>query len=220
MLLEKFNQLFIDKSLSIKLSIDNEDSMLGSRIGGYPPICFSESFVKKCSLNNYVYYFTLGNDIVDIIEGKEISVFIPSNFEIYNQNNKYPNFPLKCIFHEPCERGTNEKLCNKQIIQKKIVVSNINNDLEKLEDIDNIGEFIYSPMMGTKIGGSPSLLQIEDDSFTLEKDNYQFIMQFDESSYLKNQIIGNEPFNHGIIYFYGRFDNHVLKEFIPGFWQN
>jgi hypothetical protein len=55
--LEKFNQLFIDKTLSLQLNIDSEDSILGSRIGGYPPICFSESFADECNLNNYFYRY-------------------------------------------------------------------------------------------------------------------------------------------------------------------
>ena len=45
-------------------------------------------------------------------------------------------------------------------------------------------------------------------------------MQFDESSYLRNQVVGNEPFNHGIIYFFGRFEDCNLVDFIGGFWQN
>jgi hypothetical protein len=221
MLIENFNQLFLDKTLSLQLKIDSEDSVSGSRTGGYPPICFTESLMSRYNLSNYIYYFTLGNDIIDIIDGKEISIFIPSEFRVYNQNNRYPNFPLICIFHESCERGENENLCNKQILQKKIIPSDFINDMEKIEDVDSLGEYMLSPVLGTKIGGSPSLLQLEDDFYlNLEKNNYQFIMQFDESSYLKNQIIGNSPFNHGIVYFYGKFSNKVLVEFISGFWQN
>lgn len=86
---------------------------------------------------------------------------------------------------------------SKQLIPKGIV-----NDLEEVEDVDELGKILLEPVMGNKIGGTPAMLQCEPSYYTwLDKDKYVFVMQFDESSYLRNQIIGNEPFCHGIIYF-------------------
>ncbi|MDR1277479.1 MAG: hypothetical protein LBK02_01875, partial [Treponema sp.] len=77
------------------------------------------------------------------------------------------------------------------------------------------------PNYGIKIGGEPALLQKEEYYYKdLINDNYQFIMQIDESEYLRDQIIGNEPFNHGIIYFYGKIKESIIEELVGGFWQN
>jgi len=49
--------------------------------------------------------------------------------------------------------------------------------------------------------------------------NFDFIFQFDESSYQKGQVKGNKPFLNGIIYFYGKINNHKISNIIVGFWQ-
>ena len=73
---------------------------------------------------------------------------------------------------------------------------------------------------GNKIGGNPSLLQEEDCYFSnLKTNNFDFIFQFDESSYQKGQVTGNRPFLNGIIYFYGKIDNNRISNIIVGFWQ-
>ena len=98
---------------------------------------------------------------------------------------------------------------------------NGNQEIEEVEDVDEPGKMLLEPVMGNKIGGTPAMLQCEPSYYTwLDKDKYEFVMQFDESSYLRNQIIGNEPFCHGIIYFYGKFENGVLVDLVGGFWQN
>jgi hypothetical protein len=219
--LEDFENLFLRRISSLKMEIDDFDSILGSRIGGYAPSCFEEKEVIKYDLNSYWYFFTISQDILNLLIDDEISVFIPKDFNLYNKNYKYPNLPIRCISHSFSERGKNKELFNPQIKSKKIISTGVIDDMNELEDVDNPNEIIVEPILGSKIGGNPSLLQ-KDDSFyiNLLKDGYEFLMQFDESSYLKGQITGNEPFNHGIIYFYGKFKNKLLTDFVAGFWQN
>jgi hypothetical protein len=216
-------KIFVEKTHSLKLIIDKTNTNNGSRIGGYAPVFFDNDIVLKNNLNDYLYYFTIGNEILNNIENdNEISVFIPKEFSVYNKNYKYPNFPIKCIMHKPSGKGNNEILYNKNIKSKKIISKGMIEDKEEVEDIDNEGQKILQPIFGIKIGGEPSLLQNEPDIYykDLMNDNYQFIMQFDESEYLKEQITDNEPFNHGIIYFYGKIVDGKIKEFIGGYWQN
>ena len=81
-------------------------------------------------------------------------------------------------------------------------------------------ESFFENVYGNKIGGNPSLLQEEDYYFSnLKTNNFDFIFQFDESSYQKGQVKGNKPFLNGIIYFYGKINNHKISNIIVGFWQ-
>jgi hypothetical protein len=217
-----FNKIFVEKTHSIKLIIDNTDSNNGSRIGGFGPKFFDNSSIEKYELKNYLYYFTVGNDILDNIKnGNEISTFYPKDFLEYNRNYKYPDFPIKCIIHEPSERGNNEIVYNKEIKQNKIISKGLAEDKEEVEDVDNMGGKIFQRKYGIKVGGNPALLQNEEYYYeNLLKDNYQFILQMDESEYLRDQINGNEPFNHGIVYFYGKIKDKNIEEIIGGYWQN
>ena len=212
-----FDKIFVKKTHSIKLVIDKNDSNTGSRIGGFAPEYFNDK-IEKYDLKNYLYYFTISNDIMDINGGNEISIFIPKEFSEYNKNSIYPKFPIKCITHETSERGKDTIVFNKYIQQHKIVSQGLVEDEEKIEDEE---EIILNPIYGIKIGGEPALLQDEEYYYKdLIRDNYQFIMQIDESGYLRDQIIGNEPFNHGMIYFYGKIKERKMEELVGGYWQN
>jgi hypothetical protein len=219
---DRFNEIFVKRNYSIKLVIDNNDSNNGSRIGGFAPKFFDNSSIGKYELKNYLYYFTVGNDILDNIKnGNEISIFYPNDFSEYNKNYKYPNFPIKCIIHEPSERGNNGIVYNKGIKQNKIISKGTVEDKEEVEDIDNEGKKLLQIKYGIKIGGEPALLQNEEYyENLLLRDNYQFILQMDESEYLRDQINGDEPFNNGIIYFYGKMKDKNIEEIIGGYWQN
>lgn len=216
-----YNELFIARQKSLQFAISEHDEQSGSRIGGYAPAYFDDEKIAEHDLQEYVYYISIGADLLPNILGSEISIFIPKDFRAYNRNCAYPHFPLKCIMHTPSLRGKNEAICNKYIMSKQLVSKGINNDIEEVEDVDNPDEILLEPIYGNKTGGTPALLQDEQSYYTeLEKDKYVFVMQFDESSYLRNQVVGNEPFNHGIIYFFGRFEDCNLVDFIGGFWQN
>jgi hypothetical protein len=219
--IKHFEELFLKRSSSLKLSVANTDLLYDSRIGGYAPLYFDDNKISEYRLNQYWYFFTIGKDIFRVADEKEISVFIPKEFNIYNKNYKYPDFPIQCILHPSTERGNNEHLYHPQIKSKQIISLGVTADFEEIEDVDNPTETIIEPVFGSKIGGNPALLQ-KDDSYYSEliKNGYVFLMQFDESSYQKGQIIGNDPFNHGIVYFYGKFENESLIDFIAGFWQN
>ena len=83
---------------------------------------------------------------------------------------------------------------------------------------EGISSFSNSNIVGRKlvIGN----LQEEDYYFSnLKTNNFDFIFQFDESSYQKGQVKGNKPFLNGIIYFYGKINNHKISNIIAGFWQ-
>lgn len=219
---DTYNDLFVARQKSLQFAISEHDRQSGSRIGGYAPAYFDDDLrIAKYGLQEYVYYITIGADLFPNIVGSEISIFIPKNFEAYNRNDTYPHFPIKCILHAPSIRGRNESIYNKHIISKQLDSKGINNDIEEIEDVDAPNEMLLEPIYGNKIGGTPALLQDEPSYYArLEKDKYVFVMQFDESSYLQNQVIGNEPFNHGMIYFYGKFQDYDLVDFIGGFWQN
>lgn len=219
---ELYNDIFISRQKSLQFIVSEHDKQTGSRIGGYAPSYFDDDLImEKYSLLRYVYYFSIGADLLPNLTDNEISIFIPKDFDLYNSNNIYPHFPIKCIMHTPSIRGNNEKICNKNIMSRQLISTGIINDLEEVEDVDEPGKMLLEPVMGNKIGGTPAMLQREPSYYTwLDKDKYEFVMQFDESSYLRNQIIGNEPFCHGIIYFYGKFENGVLVDLVGGFWQN
>lgn len=217
-----YSELFTVRQKSLQFAVSEYDKQNGSRIGGYAPIYFdNEMKIVEYDLQEYVYYFTIGTDLLPNIIDSEISIFIPKDFKAYNRDCAYPHFPIKCIMHIPSPRGKNVIVCNKYIESKQLVSKGINNDTKEIEDIDNPDEMLSEPIYGNKIGGTPALLQDEQSYYTkLEKGKYVFVMQFDESSYLRNQVIGNEPFNHGIIYFYGKFQDRKLMNLIGGFWQN
>lgn len=219
---ELYNKIFVVRQTSLQFAISEHDKQSGSRIGGYAPAYFDDDLiVNEYDLQEYVYYFSIGIDLLPNLANNEVSVFIPKDFNIYNRNNTYPHFPIKCIMHTPSIRGNNEAICNKCIMSKQLVSKGIVNDIEEVEDVDELGKMLLEPIYGNKIGGTPALLQNEPSYYTLlEKDKYVFIMQFDESSYLRNQVVGNEPFNHGIIYFYGKFEDGILVDLVGGFWQN
>jgi hypothetical protein len=211
-----FDIIFIRKTHSIKLVVDKNDSNNGSRIGGFAPKYFDNK-IEKYDLKDYWYYFTISNDIINIKDDNEISVFFPKEFSEYNKNYKYPEFPIKCIMHEISGRGNDDIVFNKYIRQHKIISQGLVEDEEK-EDGETT---VLEPNYGIKIGGEPALLQKEEYYYKdLINDNYQFIMQIDESEYLRDQIMGNEPFNHGIIYFYGKIKESIIEELVGGFWQN
>lgn len=217
-----YTELFIKRQKSLQFAISEHDEQSGSRIGGYAPAYFDDDLkIAEYDLQEYVYYISIGADLLPNIVGSEISIFIPKDFKAYNRDCKYPYFPIKCIAHIPSLRGENDAICNKYIIPKQLVSKGINNDIREVEDVDEPNEMLLEPIFGNKIGGTPALLQDEQSYYIeLEKDKYVFVMQFDESSYLRNQVIGNEPFNHGIIYFYGKFKDNRLVNLVGGFWQN
>lgn len=217
-----YDDLFKTRSKSLRFYISEHDSLGGSRIGGYAPAYFdNDAIIAENNLQEYVYYLSIGEDLFPFISGSEVSIFIPKDFESYNVNDRYPYLPIKCIFHSPSGRGKNEIICNKDIESRQLVGKGIDNDMEEIDDIDEPGNTLLEPVFGNKIGGTPGLLQKEISyAARLEEDNYVFVMQFDESSYLQDQITGNEPFCHGIIYFYGKFEEGLLIELVGGFWQN
>lgn len=194
---EIFNRVFEKRTDSIKLSIDEEDKINGNRIGGYAPSFFNESVISECKLGNYFYYFTLNSDLLPIKENMEISIFYPKDFKLYNRDNKFPNFPIKCILHPSSDRGCEELIFNEFIKSKSIISFEISDDMEEVEDVEDNENVEFEPMYGSKIGGNASFLQDEILYIkSLNEKEYDFIMQFDESSYLRDQVNGNEPFNH------------------------
>lgn len=217
-----FNKLFNERINSIKLFIENNDRMTESRIGGYAPSFFDEKMIRDLKLDDYLYYFTIDSSLLPIKDKLSVSVFYPKEFKLYNLDNKYPTFPIKCIFHTPCIIGNNKSSVFNEFIEPRSINSlGLVNDMQEMEDDDDENNIEFEPIYGSKIGGNPSLLQNETSCLTkLSEDGYVFIMQLDESSYMKEQVHGNEPFNHGIVYFYGKFESNILVELIGGFWQN
>lgn len=216
-----YKKLFKEKTHSMRIEIGKEDLETGNRIGGYAPAYFDEVEIEKNGLNNYLYFFTLNNEALPIVNDLEISVFIPNEFSLYNTNNKYPKFPLKCIMHPPSPRGNNDMIYNSFMKPQRLLLNILSSDFEEIEDDDEPDEVLLEPVYGSKIGGNPAFLQNEILYVkNLHENEYVFTMQFDESSYLREQVIGNEPFNHGIVYFYGKFENELLVDFVAGFWQN
>jgi hypothetical protein len=52
-----FNKIFVEKTHSIKLVIDNTDSNNGSRIGGFAPKFFDNSSIEKYELKKLSLLF-------------------------------------------------------------------------------------------------------------------------------------------------------------------
>lgn len=125
--------------------VSEHDKQTGSRIGGYAPSYFDDDLImEKYSLLRYVYYFSIGADLLPNLTDNEISIFIPKDFDLYNSNNIYPHFPIKCIMHTPSIRGNNEKICNKNIMSRQLISTGIINDLEEVEDVDEPGKCCWS----------------------------------------------------------------------------
>ena len=210
-----FNDLFIVRNKSMSFQITEKDTVSGSRIGGNEPVFFSEQHIRELNLTNHLYFMTISNDLIKEID-TEFSIFIPKKIE----DTLYPKHNILCIAHPFSNRKEGiSSFSNSNIVGRKLVIGNLQEDIEEIEDEEEEESF-FENVYGNKIGGNPSLLQEEDYYFSnLKTNNFDFIFQFDESSYQKGQVKGNKPFLNGIIYFYGKINNHKISNIIVGFWQ-
>ena len=96
-----FSSLFVNRNSSILLQIEDLNPDFKSKLGGLPPAFVDEvTFNHKEELGDYAYMFTLSDEFSYFIDGKDLSVFIPKNYDDYSQHSIYPDFNLKCFIHE------------------------------------------------------------------------------------------------------------------------
>lgn len=70
-----YNELFIARQKSLQFAISEHDEQSGSRIGGYAPAYFDDEKIAEHDLQEYVYYISIGADLLPNILGSEISIF-------------------------------------------------------------------------------------------------------------------------------------------------
>ncbi len=62
---ELYNDIFISRQKSLQFVVSERDKQTGSRIGGYAPSYFDDDLImEKYSLQRYVYYFSIGADLL------------------------------------------------------------------------------------------------------------------------------------------------------------
>jgi hypothetical protein len=62
---ELYNDIFISRQKSLQFVVSEHDKQTGSRIGGYAPSYFDDDLIiEKYSLQRYVYYFSIGADLL------------------------------------------------------------------------------------------------------------------------------------------------------------
>lgn len=65
---ELYNDIFISRQKSLQFVVSERDKQTGSRIGGYAPSYFDDDLImEKYSLQEYVYYFSIGVDLFPIL---------------------------------------------------------------------------------------------------------------------------------------------------------
>lgn len=77
---ELYNDIFISRQKSLQFVVSERDKQTGSRIGGYAPSYFDDDLImEKYSLQEYVYYFSIGVDLFPNLIDNEVSIFIPKD---------------------------------------------------------------------------------------------------------------------------------------------
>ncbi|WP_159991748.1 hypothetical protein [Pelistega ratti] len=196
--------------------VEYDQNYLG-RIGGNIP----ESLISMVS-TEYYFYATLPYPNKERIM---FSIFTPKNFEVMNDKNIYPDCSIKVITHvfspeslEPL--FNNPDLTRMSITSYSTLESNyysVREENQKNFDFGDDFEELDEPYHSIVIGRKPMLIQ-EDDIYTyaLNKDDYTFFMQIDESGMPSDLFRKNYIFGYGALYLY----MNPKKEIIAGFWQN
>lgn len=173
-------------------------------IGGCPPACFDNG---DASLVGYLFYMTL----VLPDRQRQISIFLPDDWEIYLHRNRYPDCAIKVIEHDVFPEGIKIGLQHPAIIKHDILLYRECYDTEAENE-----SFLV------KLGGKPRLIQNKRFYYEqLEKDGYSFLMQIDEDGYpLDGLLKGNYPFCYGALYLYAKQNNNMVENVIVGYWQS
>lgn len=194
----------LEKCLLYKAILAPTDQPSLGWIGGCPPAYCGE---EDTSFTGYLFYMTL------ILPNKQrqISIFLPEDWEIYLCKNRYPDCAIKVIEHDISSEGTKTELQHPAIIKHDIIL------YKECCDTETGNE----PFL-VKLGGIPRLVQNKKFYYDqLEKDGYSFYMQIDEDGYpLDGLLKGNYPFCYGALYLYAKQDNNIVENIIAGYWQS
>lgn len=182
----------------------NTDKPFFGWIGGCPPVCFDK---EDTSLMGYLFYMT----IILPNKQRQISIFLPEDWEIYLNKDRYPDCAIKVIEHDVSLEGITIELQHPVIIKHDIIL------YKECCDTETESE----PFL-VKLGGKPRLVQNKKFYYDqLEKDGYSFYMQIDEDGYpLDGLLKGNYPFCYGALYLYAKQNDSIVENIIAGYWQS
>lgn len=105
----------LEKCLLYKAILAPTDQPSLGWIGGCPPAYCGE---EDTSFTGYLFYMTL------ILPNKQrqISIFLPEDWEIYLCKNRYPDCAIKVIEHDISSEGTKTELQHPAIIKHDIIL--------------------------------------------------------------------------------------------------
>lgn len=177
-----------------------------SRLGGNPPSYF-ESYEDSTYLSRRKYLLTISDECSELFGGRDLSLFLHSDFSPYGEAARYPNMRVDCILHpsSPASAhgtGRMEGLDEARLVRPPQPFSE--------ED---------EPYL-IKIGGKPTWVQEEPYyEEQLLADGFSFLMQVDENGF-PTGFIQEFLFGYGALYIYAKWNSKgELSRIVPGYIQ-
>ena len=206
---EQLKELFQSRDKTARVVIEDGDRPAGSRIGGLPPDAVDP---PTCPLSGRAmeYLLTLEHDLLPLLPaGKAISIYVTPDPDALSRSmavfvSKYPAIErtIAVVFHVASQRG--ESGPASPVGGRALAISDVTRDMEELEEDED--DIESNPVLSTKIGGRPGVLQSSwDMSVTaLDKNGYMFLFQFAEYYPSDDMKPGTFYFGGGTLFVYAK----------------
>ncbi|AIQ13780.1 hypothetical protein [Paenibacillus durus] len=209
MSMTNFKKVFEERTQCMVFQASLPIETCTSWIGGRAPLFFDDkSEIVNKNGNKHYFYLSLVNPFES---SRMFSVFIPSDFEEYLENNIYPNCSIQVIEHPTTTESTKDFFNHPGLIKHSITDGELINDKESRDQ-----SFLI------KFGGAPRLIQDKEYYFSkIREDSFDFLFQVDEDGYPDALLKGNYnyPFGFGALYIFAQIISDEIQNPVAGFWQ-